>query len=219
MSNRGRWVVILVAVGAALVGFMVAGLVGVRVNDPVVQGAAVGAFAGVVGGVLGAAITAWTTHKATQDTVAEARAAREASVRTAHEAREDAQRAMFADRMLTLASQLIEDADNYVMAVRTLITSEGKSSINPSLYRNALHGGAAEQLIMMVASPASYEAIKKLRQVALYMDDLDLIGPARMGKLDKAISAYRAAVGFFEDAIRQELGRPAVYLPTEEAPS
>jgi hypothetical protein len=73
MNDRGRSVAVLVTAAAAMVGFALAALLGVRVSDPAVQGAVVGAVAGVAGGVLGAGITAWATRQTTADTLGEAR--------------------------------------------------------------------------------------------------------------------------------------------------
>jgi hypothetical protein len=128
MGTRGLWIVLLVAVGAAMVGFAVAALVGMRVSDPAVQGAMVGGVAGVTGGVLGAGITAWTARQTTDDTLAEARASREASLKDASDAREEARaearRASFlADRKTAIVGYMsacdaaVSDAEAIPLAV------------------------------------------------------------------------------------------------------
>lgn len=221
MAKQQRWITLLTAVGGAAIGMAGAGLVGVRINDPAVQGAVVGAVAGVVGGTLGAGITAWTTRETTTATLSEARASREGSELAAHESRDDAQQTLFADRVRELSAQLRSASDRFATAAAQLESrrkwdKESLGFADPQLDHS--FGQAVQELRLLVRLPSTYAAIDHIAR-AIHRVENSMSGWfAIADDFDAAAAGYLAAAEAFEDAIRVELGRLPIERPLRLPP-
>ena len=200
MSNRGRWAVVLVAAAAAVVGFAGAALLGVRINDPAVQGALVGGGAGVAGGVLGAGITAWAARQTTTENLRDARDSR------------------FADRVRELAAQMLDVADRHLLTWTWAVErGEGRKVPNPEPAGTV--GQVGQELRLLVRTQVAYDAVEGLTTAWVklgYVYGTRTVGSPKDDLWESVVTAYEHAVATFEVAFRTELGRPPVELEAGE---